>query len=194
MKLEAVMTRFAPRDGYICDVEKHEKAVNEEYEFFMISPGYYLCKSDGKAYTISEYMQKISCACGDMTFRCKEKEVCKHLIKFMLLPNPQDLPNIPEDMAQLLKAAGWSGRVLTPPDRPENRRERPRLPNIHDPERKPVPKAAERAERRSAYEKMTPEEIVRGMDSKELERNARKGGVLAVAELQRREAERAVSA
>lgn len=192
MKLEAVMTRFAPRDGYICDIEKQRKAETEVYEYFLISPGYYLCKNEGNAYTISEYMQKISCSCADMTFRCTGKEVCKHLIQFMMLKNPQDLPGIREDMAQLLHAAGWSGKVLTPPDRPENRRKRPKLPNIHDPERKPVPKAAARAEKRDAYEKMTPDEIIRGMGAKELERNARKGGVMAIAELNRREAEKAV--
>jgi len=194
MKLEAEMTRFAPRDGYICDIEKERKATSEVYEYFLISPGYFICKNEDKAYTISEYLQKISCSCADMTYRCAGKEVCKHLIQFMMLENPQELPEIREDMAQLLIASGWSGTPLTPPDRPENRRQRPRLPNIHDPERKPVQKAAARAKKRDAYEKMTPEEIIRGMDGKELERNARRGAPMAIAELNRREAERAKEA
>jgi len=194
MKLESEMTRFAPRDGYICDVEKERKATSEVYEYFLISPGYFLCISEGKAYTISEYMQKISCSCADMTFRCKEKEVCKHLIQFMMLKNPHDLPEIHEDMAQLLKAAGWSGSVLTPPDRPETRKRKPKLPNIHDPDRKTQPQATTRAEKHKKYTSMTPEQIIAEMGGKELERNARKGGVLAIAELARRESERAVSA
>ena len=194
MKLKAEMTRFAPRDGYICDVEKERKATSEVYGYFLISPRYFLCVNGKKAYTISEYMQKISCACEDMTFRCQEKEVCKHLIQFMLLENPHDLPEISEDMAQLLIAAGWSGTPLTPPDRPENRRHRPRLPNIHDPARAPQPQADTRAERHKKYESMTPPQIIAEMGDKELERNARKGGPLAIAEMNRRKAERAVSA
>ena len=187
MKLKAEMTRFAPRDGYICDVEKERKATSEEYENFLISPGYFLCVNGKKAYTISEYMQKISCACEDMTFRCQGNEVCKHLIQFMMLENPHDLPEIGEDMAQLLIAAGWSGTPLTPPDRPENRRHKPRLPNIHDPARKPAKQAAKREASKKPYDGKTAEDIVREMDGKELERNARKGGVLAITEMNRRE-------
>jgi predicted house-cleaning noncanonical NTP pyrophosphatase (MazG superfamily) len=194
MKLESVMTRFAPSEGYICDVGKERKATSEVYEYFGISPGYFLCISEGKAYTISEYMQKISCSCADMTHRCKGKEVCKHLIRFMMLENPHDLPEIREDMAQLLIAAGWSGTPLTPPDRPENRKHKPKLPNIHDPDRKPVPQAAKRENSKKSYEGKTAEEIVRAMDDKELESNARKGGVMAKAEWARREAEREESA
>jgi len=194
MKLRAEMTRYAPRDGYIMDIEKQRKSTEEEYEFFFISPGYYLGVSGANAYTISEHMQKISCACEDMTFGCKGKEVCKHLIKFLMLENPQELPGIREDMAQLLIASGWSGVPLTPPDRPENRRHRPRLPNIQDPARQPVPKATERAERRAQYEKMTPEEIIQGMGATELEQNAKRGAPMAIAELARREAEQTVSA
>lgn len=194
MKLKANITRFAPRDGYICDAKKHDKAIEEEYEFFFISPGYFLCTTEeGDAYAISEYMQKIGCGCEDMTYNCKGKEVCKHLIKFMLLKEMPD-KEIKEDMAQLLKAAGWSGTPLTPPDRPENRRRKPKLPNIKDPARKPGKKAAERAERRAQYEKMTPQQIIEGMDRKELEQNARRGAPMAIAELARREAEQAVSA
>lgn len=193
MKLKTEMTRFAPRDGYICDVEKERKATSEVYGYFLISPGYFLCVNGEKAYTISEYRQMISCACADMTFRCKGSEVCKHLIQFMMLKNPHDLPEISEDMAQLLIASGWSGTPLTPPDRPENRRHRPRLPNIHDPARKPVPQATTRAEKRKRYESMTPAQIIAEMDDKELERNAHKGAPMAIAEMSRREAERKVS-
>ena len=39
MKLHANVTRFAPNDGFICDVETQRKAIEEEYDFFSISPG-----------------------------------------------------------------------------------------------------------------------------------------------------------
>ena len=137
-------------------------------------------------------MQKIGCGCEHMTYRCKGKEVCKHLVRFMSLEDTQ-FGNISEEMAELLQAAGWSGTPLTPPDKPENRSKKPKLPNIHDPARKPAPQAAQRAKAKKTYEGMTTEQIVRGMDLKELERNARKGGVATQAELARRKAE-AVSA
>jgi len=185
MKLESNVTRFAPNNGYIIDVEKERKAAEEHYEYFFISPGWYLCVSEGNAYVISEYLLKIGCACADMTYNCKGKEICKHLIHFM---NRENLPdrNISEEMVQLLQAAGWSGKVLTPPDRPENRRRKPKLPNVHDPARKPGWQAATRAERMKRYASMTPKQIVAEMDGKELERNARRGAPLAITELQRR--------
>ena len=192
MKLHANVTRFAPNDGYIVDVETQRKATEEEYEFFGISPGWFLCVNGDNAYAISEYMQKIGCGCEHMTYRCKEKEVCKHLTKFMSLDDTQ-FGDISEEMAELLQAAGWSGTPLTPPDRPENRSKKPKLPNIHDPERKPAPQAAQRAKVKKEYEGRTAEQIVQGMDTKELERNARRGGLMAIAEVQRRKAE-AVSA
>ncbi len=192
MKLEANITRFAPNDGYICDVDKHRKATEEDYDFRFISPGYYLCVHEGNEYAISEYNGKIGCACADMTYNCKGKEICKHLDKFMRL---KELPTNPidEGMIQLLEAAGWSGQKLTPPKIPEQRK-RKKLPNIHDPARTPQPKAEERADRRKRYDSMTPEQIIAEMPSDELERNAHRGAPMAIAELARREAKRAVSA
>jgi hypothetical protein len=189
MKLEANITRWAPNDGFICDVDVYRKASGEKYDFRFISPSYYLCITEsGNAYVISEYKNKIGCACQDMTFNRTGKEVCKHLEKFMRIKDIS-LPDISEDMAQLLKAAGWSGSVLTPPDRPETR-QRPRLPNIEEPARKPAPQAAQREKANKTYKGMTTEQIVRGMDIKELKRNARRGGIAAQAELTRRMAEK----
>lgn len=185
MKLEANITRFAPRDGYIMDAKKAKKAIEEVCEFWLISPGYYLCTTEeGNAYAISQYMDRIGCGCKDMTFNCTGKDICKHLIRFMHL---KELPDkeIREDMAQLLRAAGWSGTPLTPPDRPEQR-QRPKLPNIHDPDRKPVPQATQREKRKQSYDGKSADQIIEEMDDETLERNARKGGVMAKAELARR--------
>jgi len=192
MKLHANVVRFAPDDGYIMDVEKEQKASEERYEFRFISPGYYLCTHGENVYCISQYMRKIGCACDDMTFNCKEKLVCKHLIQFMNLKDHPD-KDISEEMAQLLKAAGWSGKVLTPPDSPENRRQKPKLPNIKDPARKPLPQAATRAEKMKKYASMTPEQIIAEMDGEELKRNARRGAPMAIAEMARRKTAEAVS-
>jgi len=46
------------------------------------------------------------------------------------------------------------------------------------------------SEKRAMYRTMTAEEIVTSMSNAELRRNARKGGVMAIAELARREAEK----
>jgi len=60
------------------------------------------------------------------------------------------------------------------------------IPNLHDPERTTTSQAAQRAERRARYASMTAEQIIQHMPDKELSRNAGKGGVLAVAEQERR--------
>lgn len=195
MKLEANVTRFGPENGYIYEAAKEAKAIAEAdgWIYRFISPGYYLCITEDKAYAISMYKQKIGCGCADMTYNCTGKEVCKHLIMFMRLENLPDR-DISEEMRQLLEAAGWSGTTLTPPDHPSTRHQKSGRPNIRDPKRKPRTKAEERAERRAQYEMMTPEEIIQGMGETELEQNAKKGAPMAIAEMARREAERAVSA
>lgn len=206
MKLETNVQRYAPRDGYIYDAKKERKAIEEEYDYRSISPGNYLCVSGTNAYAIRERGNDIGCGCADMTHNCNGKEICKHLIGFMLLKNLPD-KEISEEMAQLLRDAGWSGTPLTPPDRSTNRRRQPTpdipeparkttppAPDVQDPANKTTPPAPTKAELRAKYEKMTPEEIIRGMDKNELEINARRGAPMAIAELERREKERAVSA
>lgn len=67
-------------------------------------------------------------------------------------------------------------------------------PPLHDPARTPSLAAAQRAERRARYGRMTPEEIVEEMPPEVLERNARRGAPLAIAERERRAAEAAEDA
>ena len=183
MKVEAHITRTAPIFGYICDVDKNNKAIAEaeEYDWRLISPGYYICKHDEIAYVLSEYRGRIACSCGDMKYRCQGSEVCKHIIAFLKLKNLPSKP-IDQDMEQLLKAAGWIGKKLHPPATPKKEK----LPPIKDPERKPQPQAERRAVSHQSYEGKTAEQIVKEMPLKELRRNARKGGIAAIAELQRR--------
>lgn len=187
MKLEATLTRTAPTLGYICDAATNDRAIAEanEYDWRMISPGFYLCIHGERAYVVSEHLKRIACACQHHRMRLKGDDVCKHLVAFMEL---RDLPSKPidADMGQLLKAAGWIGRKLHPPALPKPGKKKP--PNVHDHARKPVPQAATRATSKTKYESMTTEQILRSMDDTELRRNASKGGTAAIAELERRNA------
>lgn len=61
---------------------------------------------------------------------------------------------------------------------------------LHDPARQVSRKAIIRAERRHKYEGMTPDQMCRSMGENELNVNAKKGGIAAIAEVERRMAER----
>ncbi len=193
MNVSGDITSFAPKEGYICDAKKHKKAFTEKYDFRLVSPGYFLCVNGDNAYAISEYAGKVGCGCEDMTYRCPGDEVCKHLIAFLNL-DEYPLKPIDDEHRNALKAAGWTGTKLHPPknvqatkqDVPEQKRKQP---NIHDPERKPTQKANKRAETKQNYAGKTAEQMVRAMSDKELARNAKKGGVAAIAEVKRRAAE-----
>ena len=195
MKLEATLTRTAPTLGYICDVATNTKAVAEadEYDWRMISPGYFLCIHGETAYVISEYARKISCACQHHRMRLKGDDVCKHLVAFMKLENLPSKP-IDADMGQLLKAAGWIGRKLHPPALPKPGKKK--LPNIPAPALKPAPTdaniatvpVATKADRMKRFDGMTPEQIIAEMDNATLKQNAGRGAPMAIAELERRKA------
>ena len=186
MKLEANITRTAPTLGFVCDIETERKARAEEkdYDFRLISPGFFLCIHAGSAYAISEYQKRLGCACQNMTYRLKGNDACKHINAFYALKD-YPLKPIDQETETLLKAAGWIGRKLHPPALPDPKK-RKKLPNVKDPERKPQPQAAQRAAKYQSYEGKTAEQIVREMSLPELRRNARKGGPVAIAELQRR--------
>lgn len=68
------------------------------------------------------------------------------------------------------------------------------LPHIHDPARKPTAAAAARAARRKRNAGLTPAEMCRQMPAKELDRNARRGGIAAIAEKERRQTKAAEDA
>ncbi len=202
MKLEANITRTAPTLGFVLDVATSDRVAAEAdgYDYRQISPGYFLCIPDAEhAYVISEYLKRVGCSCADMRLRKKDREVCKHAAAFMALLDISTLKGIDQDMEQLLRAAGWTGKILQPPKRQEQARrsmvgEAPkrRLPSVHDPDRKPTKQAATRAEKMQRYEGMTPEQIIRETPQEKLETYARRGAPLAKAEVERRIAEQAV--
>ena len=187
MKLYSTITRTVPVLGFVCDIETERKARAEEedYDFRLISPGYFLGIHDETAYVISEYLQRFGCACQNMTYRLKGNDACKHINAFYALED-YPLNPIDADMAQLLKAAGWIGSKLHPPDLPKPAKKK-KLPHAKSPERKPQPQAATRAQKHDEFAGKTTEQIVRGMSNADVIRNAGRGGVACVAEKKRRE-------
>ncbi|MEA3382759.1 MAG: hypothetical protein U9Q87_18170, partial [Pseudomonadota bacterium] len=186
MKLHANITRTAPFMEITLDPKTLEESIAEakDYDFYFISPGYYLCVHGNNAYAISEYKKRVGCACPDMTYRCKPpRDSCKHLRVFCSLEDLPSKPATPE-MAELLKAAGWIGKPLHPPEMQKRSKKKP----PKDPDRKPQPQAPTRAQKMQSYAGKTTEEIVRSMPLPELQRNAKRGGVACVAELERRTA------
>lgn len=182
IRLDAHITRVAPRLGFCYTVARDKKAREESYVFQMISPGFYLCvTATGKAYAISETQKSVGCACEDMTYRLKENDVCKHLIAFARLPDVPMAPLSPV-YEQLLRAAGWTGERLHPP---EPKQEKKKLPPIHDPARQESSKAPARAAARTNGSRST-DEIMAEMPLQKVKQNARRGASAAIAELEKR--------
>jgi len=69
-----------------------------------------------------------------------------------------------------------------------------KMPAIHDPARMPGRQATYRAAQRTRWDGLTPAQMCEMMDVQELRRNARRGGVAAIAEEERRAAESAPTA
>ena len=174
MKLHAEIVRWAPRLGSVSDVETDRKATEEEveYKWWKITLGQYVCEHGENAYKIEDGGKTISCACEYMTYRCRLGEICKHIIAYLKLRSPPAVAPMGE-LKRLLQDAGMMDN---------------QSPTEAKPERTPAPPAESRSERRKRYDEMTAKGIVRGMDDVELKRNAGKGGVAAIAELERREA------
>jgi len=189
MKLDAKVTKFARRLGYVSDVERSRRAAEDgaKYRWAVIRPGYYVSIHGEHAYALIETAKTIGCACPDMSHRCRAGEVCKHVIMFSNLP---ELPTTPvsDEIAALLLAAGWTGSndQLCPPTKPAPAQAPKIRPPTQDPERKPTKQAETRAERRRRYEGMTPKEIIAGMSDKELKTSADRGAQLAIVEYERR--------
>ena len=57
---------------------------------------------------------------------------------------------------------------------------------VHDPARTVSPKVEARAAQRHRWDGMTPAQMCEAMSMKELSKNARRGGVAAITELERR--------
>jgi len=174
VKLHTDIVRRAPRLGSVSEVATDRKATDKgsEYKWWKIVLGQYVCEHGENAYKIEDDGKTISCACENMTYRCRPGETCEHIVAYLKLRSPPTTAPVGE-LKRLLQDAGMLGDQPQPPAKAE-------------PERTPTPQAETRAERQERYEGMTAEEIVRGMDNAELKRNANNGGLAAIAELKRR--------
>ena len=70
---------------------------------------------------------------------------------------------------------------------PHEKKKEGGTPPLHHPDRTVTEKARIRAAQRHRWDGMTPAQMCEAMDIKELTKNARRGGVAAIAELERRE-------
>ena len=180
MKIDSIIVKRAQRHGLICTADRDLKARQEQhsYEWYMIGTGYFACVHGQKAHVIEETQRTLACSCMDMTHRCRNGEGCKHTIAFgNLLQLP--VQPVPDEIAILLREQGWTGeRLLLPPkDAPEVEPKPTRREAYMEPERK---------DQRAKYDGLTPAQMCQAMDIKELTKNARRGGVAAIAELERR--------
>ena len=204
------------------DVERDLKARQEGHDFrwYLVGGGHYACVHGGNAYVLSVDTVSIGCSCPDMTYHCREGEVCKHVIAFnCLMELPSEL--YPAVLDKLFRADGWTGdRLLAPPvpalepvpvppketEKPVPEPEPPTFTEIVDKvEKTTSPEASSQIERLSKNRKrsqaeinrenmrrfdgLTPSQMCEMMDDKELRMNARKGGVAAIAELEKRRKE-----
>jgi hypothetical protein len=193
MKLHHAIKHRAPRNGYICDAATDKKAKTEaaEYTWQVISPGFYLCQHGKNGYVIEESVNSVGCACEAMTFNKNPGEVCKHIVAMSFLDEVPREP-VSEDIRKMLRWEGWIGEIILLP--PSSYQQKKKLPHVHDPDRQPGAKAEERKVKHLKYDGMNMEQMLASMDDAEIEKNARKGGVAAIAELARRMAAREAGA
>lgn len=186
MKLDSKVVMRAQRYGCISTVDRDMKARQEQhrYEWYMIGTGFFACVNDAKVHVIEETQKTLGCSCMDMTHRCRPGEVCKHIIAFGNLLHLPVQP-VPDAIAVLLRDQGWKGdRLLFPPANAAQEQES-KEPKIRQPYTEPAGKKQDR----HRFEGLTPDQMCRMMDDKELNRNAKKGGVAAIAEQERRNEE-----
>ena len=204
MKLHGKVTRRAPRHGFVSDVDTNLKASQEghEYEYQQISPGFFIVIHGEAAYVIEEGKKHIGCSCPDMTHRKTHQDGCKHLIAFNRRTKDAT-GTLTDEMADLLRKQGWTGDiVLIPPKETETKAKtkaeakaktkaeaKAKKVPIHDPARTPGPGGEKRKDDKHRWDGMTPAQMCEAMSDTELRKNARKGGVAAIAEVARRETE-----
>jgi hypothetical protein len=189
MNLKHEIKHRAPRNGYVCDAATDRKAREEchDYDYYVISPGFYLCQHGKNRYVIEESINSVGCACEAMTFNKNPGEVCKHIVAMSFLDEVPIEP-VSEEVRKMLRWEGWIGEVILLP--PSSYQQKKRQPPIHDPDRQPRAKAEERKAKHLKYDGMNMKQMLASMDDTEIAKNARKGGVAAIAELARRTAAR----
>lgn len=200
MILHPIVSQRAPRLCPVSDVETSAKARAEgsEYAWYVISPGYYACVHNDQIYTIEETAETIGCSCPKMTFRNQKdhNDVCKHVLAFRVLAEPPATP-LTEPLKKAFRFEGYIGETfLIPPSAYQRqgtkKKAKPTPKPKPTPETKPETKATECQERTHTQDRwkgMSPAQMCQAMSDAELRKNARRGGVAAIAEVERRKAE-----
>lgn len=80
----------------------------DNYTFQKAGAGYYACIHGDNTYMISDIDGEVGCSCGDMTHRCKDNEVCKHLATY-LKRSRAPTAKLDREIAKDLMSAGWTG-------------------------------------------------------------------------------------
>ena len=110
MNTNPTVSRYADRDKI--SVQPNTLAKVEEdgdaFKFTIISRGHYACESIKDAHIIIEKDGKIGCSCPDMTYRCTNNTVCKHIAVFLDLKVPPQTPASGELIKKLM-LMGWVG-------------------------------------------------------------------------------------
>ena len=110
MNTKPTVSRFADRATLTVQPNTLAKADEEahSFKFSTISSGHYTCESSDNTYILIDRDAKIGCSCDDMTYRCKENTVCKHIATFLKLDSPPQIPASGELIKKLM-LMGWVG-------------------------------------------------------------------------------------
>ena len=110
MNTRPTVSRYADRENITVQPNTRAKVEEEgdSYEFSRISPGHYACTHGKNTHIIIDKDGKIGCSCGDMTYRCANNTVCKHIALYLDLKVPPQTP-APGELIKKLMLVGWVG-------------------------------------------------------------------------------------
>ena len=110
MNTKPNVSRFADRANITIQPNTAAKAKEEkdDYNFSVISRGHFACDSIKATHIIIDKDAKIGCSCGDMTYRCTDNNVCKHIAMYLDLKVPPQTP-APGELIKKLILMGWVG-------------------------------------------------------------------------------------
>ena len=110
MNTKPNVSRFADLANITIQPNTAAKAKEEkdDYNFSVISRGHFACDSIKATHIIIDKDGKIGCSCGDMTYRCTDNNVCKHIAMYLDLKVPPQTP-APGELIKKLILMGWVG-------------------------------------------------------------------------------------
>ncbi len=110
MNTRPTVSRYADQEKITVQPNTRAKVDDEgdSYEFSRISQGHYACNHGKTTHVIIEKDGRIGCSCENMTYRCTGNNVCKHIVKFLDLKVPPQIP-ASEEIIRKLSLMGWVG-------------------------------------------------------------------------------------